>query len=49
MTMWMHLRTAAARLNGLIGRRRLDDDFDAEVRSHVEMLAEDNVRRGLPP
>ena len=33
----------------LFAARRLDDDFDDEVRAHLAMLTDDNIRRGLPP
>jgi putative ABC transport system permease protein len=36
-----------SRLDALVRRDRLDDDFDRELGSHLEMLIEDNVRRGM--
>jgi macrolide transport system ATP-binding/permease protein len=35
------------RLAALFRRRRLDDDLDAELRSHLEMAVELNLRRGM--
>jgi putative ABC transport system permease protein len=43
------LAVAAARLHGLLFRRRLDEDFDEEIAAHIEMAAADNIRRGLTP
>jgi len=41
------LRTFVQRLAALFHRRRLEDDLDEEVRSHLEMAIELNVRKGL--
>ena len=35
------------RVRGLWKRERKDDELDEELRSHVEMLAEDNERAGM--
>ena len=35
------------RLVGLFRRRHLEDDLDAELRSHLEMAREANLRRGM--
>jgi predicted permease len=35
------------RLGALFRRRRLDDDLDAELRSHLEMAVELNLRKGM--
>ena len=43
------LRELAARVRGVLPSRRLDDEFDAEMRSHLEILAEEHERRGLSP
>jgi putative ABC transport system permease protein len=43
------LRESLTRLMGLLGRRREEADLDAEVRFHVEMLVEANIRRGMTP
>jgi hypothetical protein len=39
----------AARLRGLFGRNRLERELDDEVRFHLEMQMEDNVRAGMNP
>jgi macrolide transport system ATP-binding/permease protein len=39
--------TFVHRLVALVRRRRLDDDLDAELRSHVEMAVELNLRKGM--
>src|ERR1700740_9601 len=41
------LRTFVQRLVALFRRRRLEDDLDEELRSHLEMAIELNVRRGM--
>ncbi len=43
------LRIFASRLWGLFRRRNLDKDLEAEVRAHLEMLTEENIRRGMSP
>jgi len=41
------LSAFAHRLTSLFKRRHLDDDLNAEVRSHLEMAVELNVRKGM--
>ncbi|HET8923155.1 MAG TPA: ABC transporter permease [Candidatus Acidoferrum sp.] len=41
------LRTLTARVVALFRRRRLDEDLDEELRSHLEMAVELNQRKGL--
>ncbi|HEV3076508.1 MAG TPA: permease prefix domain 1-containing protein, partial [Thermoanaerobaculia bacterium] len=43
------LRVLASRLHATFAARRLDDDLDDELRSHLAMLAEENRRRGMDP
>src|SRR5712692_3121360 len=43
------LRIFGARLRGLFRNQHLDGDLDAELRAHLEMLAEENIRRGMSP
>src|SRR6266705_1796266 len=43
------LRIYGARLRGLFRKRQLDGDLDAEVHAHLEMLTEENIRRGMSP
>ena len=35
------------RLAALFRRRRLEDDLDEELRSHLEMAVELNLRKGM--
>ncbi|HEX8163400.1 MAG TPA: ABC transporter permease [Pyrinomonadaceae bacterium] len=42
-------RVAAARLRGLLRRDAVEQDIDDELRLHVEMASEENVRRGMTP
>ena len=46
MPVW--LAVAWSRLRALVVARRLDEDFDREVSSHMEMLIDHHLRRGLP-
>jgi predicted permease len=41
------LREFASRIRGLFGKDRLDDDLDEELHWHMDMLVEENVRRGM--
>src|SRR5262249_36603957 len=41
------LRELASRIRGLFGRAKLDQDLDEELQSHLEMLIEDNMSRGM--
>lgn len=41
------LRELASRISGMFGRNRLDRDLDEELSVHLEMLVEENVRRGM--
>src|SRR5438094_345514 len=43
------LRSIVQRLTALFRRRRLEDDLDVELRSHLEMSAEVNLRKGMSP
>ncbi|HYM26073.1 MAG TPA: permease prefix domain 1-containing protein, partial [Vicinamibacterales bacterium] len=36
-----------ARVRGVLGRRADDDDFDEEIASHLHMLVDEHVRRGM--
>src|SRR5262245_34310582 len=43
------LREFALRVGGLFGKARLDKELDEELRAHLEMLVEENIRRGMSP
>ena len=43
------LLVLASRVRGLFFKRRLDADFDQELQSHIAMLTEEHVRRGMTP
>ena len=43
------LRLFTARLRALVGGAAQDREFARELESHLEMLTEDNVRRGMVP
>ncbi len=42
-------RVAASQLRGLFERKRLERELDDEVRFHLEMQIEDNVKAGMNP
>jgi len=41
------LRIFGVRLRGLFLKQKLDGELDAELRTHLDMLVEENVRKGL--
>ena len=43
------LRTFGSRLLGLFRKRSGNDDLDAELRSHLQFLAEKHIRNGMSP
>ncbi len=43
------LRVQTARLLGRVHRDRLDDEFDDELRFHLQMETDANLRRGMTP
>jgi putative ABC transport system permease protein len=43
------LREFSSRIRGLFAKARLDEDLDEELRAHLEMLVEENLRRGMSP
>ena len=45
--MWERIRVAASRLAGWVGMRQVDRDFADELSEHLQMLAEENMRRGM--
>src|SRR5712692_8781992 len=47
--MWTRLKRMGARLRAFFQTFGLDRDFGAELESHVAMLAEDHIRRGMTP
>src|SRR4030095_275736 len=44
-----NLREIAARIRGLFRKSRIEQDLDEELRSHVDMLVDENLRRGMSP
>jgi hypothetical protein len=42
----MNLRTWLARLLALFRKRRLEEELNEDIRSHLEMVTEENLRRG---
>jgi putative ABC transport system permease protein len=49
MTVLTRLRQLAARARAFVKRDHLDREFDDELESHLQMLSDENVRRGMSP
>jgi putative ABC transport system permease protein len=47
--MFEGFKVLGSRIHGLLARRELDQEFQQELDAHLEMLTEENIRRGLPP
>src|SRR4029450_13949455 len=43
------LRVLLSRIWGTLRKHRLDDEFDEELRAHLDMLQERFIRRGMEP
>ena len=43
------MRTLLSRIRALFRRSRLDDDLDADIRAHLDLLEADYVKRGATP
>jgi predicted permease len=43
------LRSRASRIHSLFSRRAADDDFARELDSHLALLTDENIRRGMSP
>src|SRR5215472_1745696 len=43
------LRVLASRIWGILVRQRLDEDFQQELHSHLDLLTEENLRCGMDP
>ncbi len=43
------LRIFGARLRGLFRKQQLDGELDGELRAHLDMLVEENLRKGMTP
>jgi len=42
-------RVAVNRIRGLFAKANKEKELDAELRAHLEMLTEENIRRGMSP
>lgn len=49
MTMFASLRALAVRTRSWFSGARVDQDFEYELESHLDMLTRDNIRRGMVP
>jgi len=45
----MTFRSLASRFSALFRRRQLDERVDEELRFHIGMETEENIRRGMAP
>jgi predicted permease len=43
------IRDMLARIVSIFRKRKLDEDFDAELGSHLELATEENLKRGMTP
>jgi len=43
------LRTFVSRVSGMFRKASRERDLDEELRAHLELLTEENVRQGMPP
>ncbi len=43
------IKRLAARVRGMFSRHGEDSEFNDELRAHLDLLIEENVRRGMPP
>jgi putative ABC transport system permease protein len=43
------LRILLSKFSGLFHRRRLEQQLDEDVRAHIEMLTDENLRKGMEP
>ena len=41
------IRILLSRCAALFGRGRLDEDLDEEMRAHIDLAAEENLKRGM--
>ncbi len=46
--MWTPLRHAIARFRAIFTANALDSEFDQELDTHVALLTDENIRRGMP-
>lgn len=42
------LKVLTARVRGMFSRQHNDEEFSDEIREHLDLLTEENVRRGMP-
>ena len=47
MLTWLAI--LASRVRGLLTGRRQDEEFDHEVAAHLDLLTDENIRRGMTP
>lgn len=43
------IKVLVSRIHGLLARREIDEDFQQELDAHLEILTEENIRRGMSP
>ena len=43
------IKTLTSRIRGWFSRNRVDQEFQQELSAHLEMLTQENIRRGMSP
>src|SRR5580658_253595 len=43
------IRTLGSRTRALLSPGHVDQDFERELSTHLDMLTDENIRRGVPP
>src|SRR5262252_2818986 len=49
MSILEFLRVTLSRIRSTLHPRRVDEEFQKELASHLELMTEDNIRRGMTP
>ena len=47
--MWVRVVAFVSRVRDVLTRRRIERDLDVEIETHHDLLATENLRRGMTP
>src|SRR5260370_36841555 len=47
--MFSWIKVLGSRIRGWVSIRHVDEDFSEELATHLEMLTQENIRRGMTP
>ncbi|MEE8129038.1 MAG: ABC transporter permease, partial [Vicinamibacterales bacterium] len=47
--MWMRVVAFVSRVRDVLSRRQIERDLDGEIDMHLDLLTDENIRRGMPP